>query len=127
CYVRDLVEGIYRLLTVPSDDPLIVNLGNPEEVTVRDLALEILGVTGSKSAIVYRPLPQDDPRIRRPDIRVARELLGWSPTVSRREGLRQVLPHFQKAVRQLQIARSDGAEEVSAAHGRVAPLPATFI
>ena len=83
CYVSDLVEGIYRLLTVPSDDPLIVNLGNPEEVTVRDLALEILGVTGSKSAIVYRPLPQDDPRIRRPDIRVARELLGWSPTVSR--------------------------------------------
>ncbi len=100
CYVSDLVDGLYRLLTVQSEEPLIVNLGNPDEVTVRVLAQEVLEVTGSKSQIVYRPLPQDDPRVRKPDIRHAREVLGWSPTISRQEGLKRVLPHFQRAVQQ---------------------------
>ncbi len=106
CYVSDLVEGIFRLLTIQLDEPLIVNLGNPDEVTMRDLACEILEVTASKSQIVYRPLPQDDPRVRKPDIRMAKEALGWSPTVSRREGLRRVLPHFQNAIRHLEFART---------------------
>jgi dTDP-glucose 4,6-dehydratase len=105
CYVSDLVEGLYRLLVHDAEEPLIVNLGNPEEVTMQDLAREVLQVTGSKSQIVYHPLPQDDPRVRCPDISRARKVLGWSAVVSRQNGLRMVLPYFQKALRDLEAAR----------------------
>ena len=115
CYVSDLVEGIFRLMLLDRDEPLIVNLGNPEEVTVRDLAVEILEVTGSSSAIVYRPLPEDDPRQRRPDTGLVQRILGWSPKVSRREGLRMVLPYFREAVRAVSKEVPDfGAEIVPA-------------
>jgi dTDP-glucose 4,6-dehydratase len=94
CYVTDLVEGIYRLLHVDFAEP--VNLGNPAEITVLELAQEILAmVPGTKSTIVYRELPQDDPKRRKPDIARARQLLGWEPTVDRAEGLRRTLDYFR--------------------------------
>ncbi len=96
CYVDDLVEGIVRLLATDFHEP--VNLGNPDEVTVLEFAREILGLTGSKSKIDYRPLPQDDPKVRRPDISRARQLLGWEPRVDRHEGLRRTLDYFRRVV-----------------------------
>jgi dTDP-glucose 4,6-dehydratase len=96
CFVSDLVEGIVRLLEAEYHEP--VNLGNPDEVTVLEFAREILALSGSKSPIEFRPLPQDDPRVRKPDITRARTLLGWEPRVSRSEGLRRTLEFFQKRV-----------------------------
>jgi dTDP-glucose 4,6-dehydratase len=96
CYVDDLVEGICRLLS--SGEVYPVNLGNPDEITLLELAHRILGVTGSKSRIVYRPLPEDDPKLRRPDIGKAKRLLGWEPRVSLDEGLKRVLPYFRSKV-----------------------------
>ncbi len=93
CYVSDLVEGILRLLD--RDEPSPVNLGNPEEITVLQLAREILEITGSASRLVHRPLPEDDPRRRRPDIGRARSLLGWEPRVPRRTGLEQTIAYFR--------------------------------
>jgi dTDP-glucose 4,6-dehydratase len=97
CYVSDLVEGIWRLLFVDFHEP--VNLGNPNEVTILDFAKEILALSGSTSPIIYKPLPQDDPKVRRPDISRARRLLGWEPTVDRQEGLRRTLEYFQRTQR----------------------------
>jgi nucleoside-diphosphate-sugar epimerase len=93
CYVSDLVEGILRLTKVDYHEP--VNLGSPDEVTILDLAREIVALIGSKSRIVQEPLPQDDPKVRRPDISLAKRLLGWEPTVPRREGLRATIEEFQ--------------------------------
>jgi dTDP-glucose 4,6-dehydratase len=93
CYVDDLVEGAERLLGVDFHEP--VNVGNPSEVTILEFAREILELSGSHSPIEYRPLPQDDPRVRRPDIGRARQLLGWEPRVDRRDGLRRTLAYFQ--------------------------------
>ena len=98
CYVDDLVEGIARLILKTFHDP--VNLGNPDEVTILDFAHEILKLSGSNSAFDYRPLPQDDPKLRKPDIGRARELLGWEPKVDRHEGLERTLAYFQKKVAQ---------------------------
>ena len=98
CYVDDLVEGIARLILKTFHDP--VNLGNPDEVTILEFAHEILKLSGSKSAFDYRPLPQDDPKLRKPDIGRARELLGWEPKVDRHEGLERTLAYFQKKVAQ---------------------------
>ncbi|MBI4577178.1 MAG: GDP-mannose 4,6-dehydratase, partial [Planctomycetes bacterium] len=94
CYVDDLVEGIVRLLA--SDEAQPVNLGNPEEVSILDFAREVVELTGSRSRIVHRPLPEDDPRVRQPDISRARRILGWEPRVDRREGLRRTLDHFRR-------------------------------
>jgi dTDP-glucose 4,6-dehydratase len=94
CYVSDLVEGIYRLLLTDFHEP--VNLGNPAEITIREFAEEIRKLAGSKSEIVYRPLPQDDPKLRQPDISRARKLLGWEPKVGRDEGLRRTMDYFKK-------------------------------
>jgi dTDP-glucose 4,6-dehydratase len=93
CYVDDLVDGIVRLLERDSSDP--VNLGNPDEVTVLDLAKRIRNMCGSKSPIEHRPLPEDDPRTRRPDIRRAQDVLGWQPTVHLDEGLRRTIAWFR--------------------------------
>ena len=98
CYVSDLVDGIYRLLRTDFHEP--VNLGNPNELSILDFAREILALTGSKSAIAFKPLPQDDPRVRRPDIERARRLLGWEPRVDRKEGLRRTLSYFQQRLRE---------------------------
>ena len=96
CYVDDLVEGIYRLLL--SDYAQPVNIGNPDEITIREFGEEILKLTGSKSKIIYQPLPTDDPKQRKPDITKAKEILGWSPKFSRSEGLKPTLEYFQKVV-----------------------------
>jgi len=93
CYVDDLVEGIYRLLL--SDYAKPVNIGNPSEITLLEFAEEVLKLTGSKSKIVYEPLPQDDPKQRKPNITKAKELLGWEPKVDRHEGLKRTLEYFK--------------------------------
>ena len=93
CYVDDLVEGIYRLLMSDVTEP--VNLGNPDEITIKEFAEEIIAVTDSDSDITYEPLPADDPQVRQPDITRAREALGWEPEVGRREGLRRTLEYFR--------------------------------
>ena len=93
CYVSDEVDGIYRLFMQGDADP--TNVGNPDEFTVRELADIVLELTGSQSRIVSKPLPTDDPRVRRPDITRARETLGWSPKVPLREGLKRTIEWFQ--------------------------------
>ncbi len=94
CYVSDLVDGIYRLLM--SDDPNPVNIGNPEEITIKQFAEEVLRLTGSKSKIIFNPLPEDDPKVRQPDITLARTKLGWEPKVGRSEGLKVTLDYFRQ-------------------------------
>jgi dTDP-glucose 4,6-dehydratase len=96
CYVDDLVDGIEKLLFVDFHEP--VNLGNPDEVTILQFAQEVLALSGSSSPIEYRPLPQDDPKVRRPDITRTRSLLGWEPRVSRQDGLRRTLDYFRARV-----------------------------
>ena len=96
CYVSDLVEGIYRLLVSDEHEP--INIGNPEEITVLQLAQEILSITSSKSKIVYKSLPVDDPKIRQPDISKAKNILGWEPKILRREGLEKTLEYFKQKV-----------------------------
>lgn len=96
CYVDDLVEGIYRLLL--SDYPRPVNIGNPSEITLLEFAEEILKLTGSKSKIVFEPLPQDDPKQRQPNITKAKQILGWEPKVDRSEGLKRTLEYFRMHV-----------------------------
>jgi dTDP-glucose 4,6-dehydratase len=94
CYVSDLVDGIYRLMMSTTPDP--VNIGNPHELTIRALAERIVALTGSRSRIVERPLPVDDPRVRQPDITRARAILGWEPKVPLEEGLPRTLDYFRR-------------------------------
>jgi dTDP-glucose 4,6-dehydratase len=96
CYIDDMVEGILRLIFSEHTGPL--NIGNPEEIPVMQLAEEILEVTGSKSKIVNRPLPVNDPKVRCPDISKAKELLNWEPKVSRREGLTRTADYFRNSL-----------------------------
>lgn len=93
CFVDDLVEGIYRLLL--SDTPYPVNIGNPDEITIMEFAQEIIKLTGTNQKIISKPLPQDDPKQRQPDITRARTLLGWEPKVQRAEGLRRTYEYFK--------------------------------
>lgn len=93
CYLDDQIEGIYRLLF--SDYHLPVNIGNPGEISILEFAQEILKLTGTKQKIVFKPLPQDDPLQRRPDITRAKELLGWEPKVKRQEGMRRTWDYFK--------------------------------
>jgi dTDP-glucose 4,6-dehydratase len=95
-YVDDLVEGIHRLFHSDRAEP--TNIGNPGEFTMRQLADRVLALTGSASAITTRPLPQDDPKVRKPDITVARAVLGWEPMVNLDEGLRRTIPYFRQVV-----------------------------
>lgn len=96
CYVADLVEGIYRLMRSNITDP--VNMGNPWEMTILELAQTILSLTGNQSKIVFKPLPIDDPKVRQPDITRARTLLGWEPRVTLAQGLERTVAYFQKAL-----------------------------
>jgi dTDP-glucose 4,6-dehydratase len=96
CYVSDLVDGIIRLMESNLNDP--VNIGNPQEMTIEAIALAIIRLTGSKSTLVYRPLPEDDPKVRQPDITRARTLLGWEPKVSLEEGLTKTLEYFRTKI-----------------------------
>jgi dTDP-glucose 4,6-dehydratase len=97
CYVEDLVEGIVRLFERGTPEP--TNIGNPGEFTVRELADHVLALTGSRSEIVHRPLPEDDPRVRQPDIGRARELLGWEPCVPLDEGLSRTIAYFREVLK----------------------------
>ena len=96
CYVSDLIDGIYRLLMSDIADP--VNIGNPDEIPMLQLAKEILQLTGSKSKIIFKDLPEDDPKIRQPDISKARKYLGWEAKVNRMEGLKMTLEYFRKKI-----------------------------
>jgi dTDP-glucose 4,6-dehydratase len=93
CYVSDLIEGIWRLMQ--SDEHLPVNVGNPHEITILEFAERIKTLTGSSVPIIFEPLPQDDPKQRRPDITKARKLLGWEPKVELQQGLEMTLAYFR--------------------------------
>ncbi|MGD2215951.1 MAG: SDR family oxidoreductase [Gemmatimonadales bacterium] len=96
CYVDDLIEGIFRLFNADYSDP--VNVGNPTEFTVSQLAELVVELTGSPAGVVYEPLPEDDPKVRQPDISLARELLGWEPKIEVREGLKRTIEYFSGVV-----------------------------
>jgi dTDP-glucose 4,6-dehydratase len=93
CYVDDLIEGIYRLLMSDYPDPM--NIGNPEEITIRDFAEEIVKLTGTRQRVIYQALPRDDPKQRQPDITKAKKILGWEPKISRAEGLKITYEYFK--------------------------------
>jgi len=96
CYVSDLVEGIYRLLLSDEIEP--VNIGNPDEITIKEFAEEVIKQTGSKSKIIYKPLPEDDPKVRQPNISKAQKLFDWEPKVKRDEGLAVTINYFKKLI-----------------------------
>jgi UDP-glucuronate decarboxylase len=95
CYVDELIEGFLRLMATENGFTGPVNLGNPNKFTIRELAETVLALTGSRSRILHRPLPVDDPRQRQPDITVAKEELGWSPKVPLEEGLKRTIAYFE--------------------------------
>jgi dTDP-glucose 4,6-dehydratase len=97
CYITDLVDGILRLMASSENDP--VNIGNPHEMSIEDMARLIIKMTGSSSHVVFKPLPTDDPKVRRPDITRARTLLGWEPTVSLDQGLTSTIEYFRKKMK----------------------------
>ena len=99
CFATDLIDGFVRLMNSPASITGPINLGNPGEFTMRELAEMVVELTGSKSQIVFKPLPQDDPRQRCPDITKARELLGWEPTIQLREGLGKTITYFDESLK----------------------------
>jgi UDP-glucuronate decarboxylase len=99
CYVDDMVDAFVRLMNTPDDFTGPVNLGNPDEFTIVDLARNVIELTGSKSKIVYKPLPSDDPRQRQPDIALARSTLGWTPQVKLKDGLVKTIAYFEQLLK----------------------------
>ncbi|OQX65713.1 MAG: NAD-dependent dehydratase [Desulfococcus sp. 4484_242] len=99
CYVDDLIEGLIRMMDGPDAFPGPLNLGNPSEFSILELAEKIVGFTGSRSRIVFKPLPQDDPLQRRPDITLARERLKWEPTTQVEDGLKKTIAYFREVLR----------------------------
>jgi UDP-glucuronate decarboxylase len=98
CYIDDLLEGLARMMDSPSELVGPLNLGNPSEFSVRELAEKVIHLTGSKSKLIFMPLPQDDPRQRQPNISLAREKLGWEPAVLLEDGLKKTIDHFKKTL-----------------------------
>ena len=96
CYVSDLINGIYKLLMSKETDP--VNIGNPDEITVKEFADEVIKITGSKSKIVFEQLPIDDPKVRQPSIKKAKKVLGWEPKVDRKSGLEKTIKYFNEVL-----------------------------
>ena len=94
CYVDDLIEGFLRLMASPDDVTGPINIGNPGEFTIRELAEKVIALTGSRSELVHRPLPENDPTQRQPDIARAKAMLGWEPTVALEEGLKKTIAYF---------------------------------
>ena len=111
CYVDDMVEGLIRLMESPEDVTGPINLGNPDEFTIMELAELVLELTGSRSQIRYEPLPKDDPVRRRPDITRARQILGWAPTVPLREGLQKTIDYFDNFLRERGLTDGGAAAE----------------
>ena len=105
CFVDDLIDAMIRAMAAPESDGMPINTGNPHEITINELAQTVVELTGSRSRIVYHPLPQDDPLQRRPDIARARELLGWEPKVALREGLARTIDYFEKLLVRLPHGR----------------------
>jgi dTDP-glucose 4,6-dehydratase len=103
CYIDDLVDGIIRLMLSDLNDP--VNIGNPHEMTIEQMARTIIAMTGSSSKLVHRPLPTDDPKVRQPDITCARELLGWEPKVRLEDGLVKTIEYFRKKVKATPVGK----------------------
>ncbi len=95
CFVNDMVDGLVRMMDSPDEVTGPINLGNPHEFTIKDLAQRIIELTGSTSKIVFKPLPEDDPRQRQPDIKLAKDMLGWQPTVELEEGLLPTIQYFR--------------------------------
>ena len=106
CYVDDLISGLTRMMDTPNEITGPVNLGNPAEFSILEIAQTVLDVTGSRSRIVHRPLPQDDPKQRRPDISEADRVLGWRPTVPLREGLSRTIAYFEEMLADEQLKRA---------------------
>jgi UDP-glucuronate decarboxylase len=100
CYVDDLIEAMIRVMATPDDFTGPVNIGNPKEFTILELAQEVLRLTGSRSKVVFRPLPTDDPKQRQPDITLAKKTIDWSPTIELDRGLEKTVSYFKS---QLQI------------------------
>jgi dTDP-glucose 4,6-dehydratase len=96
CYVSDLIDGIFKLML--SDETNPVNIGNPEELTIKEFAEEVISITGSKSKIVYKDLPVDDPKVRQPSIEKARKILDWGPKINRNEGLKLTIDYFKSVI-----------------------------
>jgi UDP-glucuronate decarboxylase len=103
CYVDDLIAGMMKFMDTAPDVTGPINIGNPEEFTVRELAGLVIALTGSRSKVVHRPLPQDDPRQRRPDISEAERLLGWRPVTSLRIGLQKTINYFEALLSQAEV------------------------
>ncbi|MCZ6804119.1 MAG: SDR family oxidoreductase [Proteobacteria bacterium] len=101
CYVDDLIEALVRLMNSSDDFTGPINIGNPDEFTMLDLAEKVINLTGSKSKLIYMPLPQDDPMQRQPDIALAKEILDWKPTVKLEDGLKETIKYFEELLRSL--------------------------
>ena len=99
CFIDDLVDGLVRLMNSPDDVIGPINIGNPDEFTIKELAERVIGLTGSRSPIILKPLPSDDPRQRQPDITLARKALGWNPTIGLEEGLKKTIAYFEELLR----------------------------
>jgi UDP-glucuronate decarboxylase len=99
CFVTDLIEGIYRMLILETGVDSPINLGNPVEFTMLELAEKVISITGSKSSIIFETLPEDDPRQRKPDISMAQKVLGWAPSVSLEDGIRLTTSYFMGELR----------------------------
>ena len=95
-YVDDLIEGMIRMMNTENDFTGPINLGNPEEFTILELARKVIEMTGSKSEVIFKPLPHDDPRQRKPDISLARKMLNWEPKISLDDGLGHVINYFKE-------------------------------
>ena len=96
CYVDDLIDGMIRMMATPDAVTGPINIGNPEEFSILELASTVIDLTGSRSRIVHRPVPQDDPRQRRPDISKAHELLSWAPRTQLKDGLKRTIAYFEE-------------------------------
>lgn len=125
CFVSDLIEGLVRLAAMESPVPCAVNLGNPNELRVTELVDRVLALTGSRSAVVRRPLPVDDPRRRRPDIALARRLLGWQPRVPLEVGLQATVAWFEEEMRLAGAVRPPANDDLPTARPLMAGLPRT--
>ena len=99
CYVDDLIECIVRFMNAPKELIGPMNMGNPGEFTIKELAEQVIDLTGSRSQLVYEPLPHDDPKQRRPDITLAKEKLGWEPVIPLREGLKKTIAYFDELLK----------------------------
>ncbi|MFZ0132895.1 MAG: UDP-glucuronic acid decarboxylase family protein [Desulfobacterales bacterium] len=117
CFVDDLIEGLLRLMKSPDDFTGPVNLGNPGEFTILELAEKIIALTAATSSIVFKPLPQDDPLQRKPDITLAREKLGWAPSIDLEDGLRRTIDYFKNLGRHASIRQQRTAPDVRSATG----------